>query len=120
MLPVSGAEQLKASGARCERPMISHKRRVFEVGEAGAVLGMRQEQIPEILGSRLALQLLHDRGGLPRIAVAAVSLHLFLEARLRRIDVRLHERGQLLLQVPHLVAVREIHAYPLNRSNAVE
>ena len=24
MLPVSGAEQLKASGATCERPMISH------------------------------------------------------------------------------------------------
>ena len=54
MLPVSGAEQLNTSGAIGERPMISHKRRVFEIGQARAVFALGQEQVPQPGGARLA------------------------------------------------------------------
>ena len=49
MLPVSGAEQLNTSDAIGERPMISHKRRVFEIAEARAARRVRQEEVPQAL-----------------------------------------------------------------------
>ena len=91
------------------------QRRVLQIGEAGAVLGMRQKKIPQILRPGFALQFLHDCQGLPGIAAAPVLLHLLVEARLRRIDVGIHEGADLLLQKSNLVAVRKIHSeYPLS------
>ncbi len=86
------------------------QRRVLEVGETGAVLGVRQEEIPQILRPCLALQVLHHLGGPPGIAVVTVFLHFFVEAPLRRVDVSVHETLQLLLQETNFFAVREIHA----------
>ena len=83
--------------------------RVLEIGEARAVLGVRQEQIPQILRPRLLLQLLHDRSGPPGIAAAPRLFHFRLEERLGRVDVSLHETLQPLLQEAYLVTVGEIH-----------
>ena len=60
------------------------ERRVFEVGQAGAVFAFGQEQVPQPGRARLRLQLLHDRRDLP--AVARLR-HLPLEDLLGRIDL---------------------------------
>ena len=44
MLPVSGAEQLKTSGAIGDAAHDLAQRRVFEVGESGTELALRQER----------------------------------------------------------------------------
>ncbi len=70
MLPVSGAEQLKTSGANgSDAAHDFAERRVSDVGQAGAVFAGRQEQVPEALGARLRLQLLDERDRLPAIAL---------------------------------------------------
>ena len=83
---------------------------VLQIREPGAMLGMRQEQVPQIFRPRLVLQFLHDRRGLPGIAGAAVLVHLFVEARLGRVDMSVHETLHLFLQVANLLTVRKIHA----------
>ena len=68
MLPVSGAEQLVAS---CDSGELAHElaqRRVLEVGQPGAELGVGEEQVPEAAVARLGLELLHDRRVEVRIA----------------------------------------------------
>ena len=60
MLPVSGAEQLKTSEREVHAAHDLGERRVLEVGEAGAVLALGQEEVPEPGGLGLLLQLLDD------------------------------------------------------------
>ena len=93
MLPVSGAEQLKTSGANAgERPMISQSGAYSDVGQAGAVLALGQKQVPQPRGARLRLELFDDRRRLPAIALGDLAL----KRRLVRIDVLVHERGEPL------------------------
>ena len=74
MLPVSGAEQLKTSGAMATSHDLA-QRRVLEIREAGAML-VRQKQVPQTRGPGLFLQILNHLGCLPGIARAAILLHL--------------------------------------------
>src|ERR1019366_9365598 len=85
---------------------------VFEVRETGAVLGLRQEQVPQILRACLILQLLHHSNDLPGIPAATILLQLVVETRLRWVNEFIHERAHALLQVADLVTVGEIHTYP--------
>ena len=45
ILPVSGAEQLKTSGAKVDRPHDLAQRRVLEIGETRAEFAFRKKQI---------------------------------------------------------------------------
>ena len=81
------------------------ERRVLQIGQAGAVFAVRQEQVPEAVGSRLLLQRLDDGGRLPAIAGG----NFRLEARFVRIDVRVHECGETRLQLLHLRWELEVH-----------
>ncbi len=92
------------------------QRRIFEIRETGAVLGVRQEQIPQFCGARLALELLDDLGREPGVPAAAVPGQFVLKAALGGINEPLHERGNPLLQLADLIAVRKIHCKPPVRS----
>ena len=74
MLPVSGAEQLNTSGAMGDRPMISHKRSVFEIRQAGAIFALGKKQIPQLLLASLLFQFFDDRRRLPASRRAAQLL----------------------------------------------
>src|SRR2546426_12456860 len=65
------------------------ERRVLEIGQPGAALALRQEEIPEGALARLRLELLHDRGDLP---ASRSRVELLLEDLLVRVDVRSEER----------------------------
>ena len=96
MFPVSGAAQFIASGAMWGlRPLISAKRRVLHVGQAGPGRRVRQEEVPEPSSSGFCLQRAHGGRSLPA-EVAARSLRL--ELRLDRVDVLVHEVGQVAAQ----------------------
>ena len=60
MFPVSGAEQLKTMGATGRRPMTSQSIPYSQLVEAGAVLLVGQEEVPESLGLRALAQLHQD------------------------------------------------------------
>ena len=104
MLPVSGAEQLKISDAHEIRPMISAQRRVFQIGDAGAMIA-GQEQVPEPLGAGETFQLLQDR----RPMVAMPVLDLLLIESFNGMDVPLHEDRQSSLQLDRPRTVLKIH-----------
>jgi hypothetical protein len=90
MLPVSGAEQLIASGA-------IH----------GAVLvGAGEEQVPEPAPPGLLFELLDDRRCAPPVIEGT---RLRAEPRLSRIHAFVHERQQLLLQLDGGLVVAEVH-----------
>ena len=105
MLPVSGAEQLNASGAIGERPMTSqsgaYSRLVRPIVPwVSPVAVGRQEHVPQAAPSwPSALQLLEDRRQLPAILGL---LHLLFVDGLGRDDVLLEERLDALRQAPPL------------------
>jgi len=66
---------------------------VLQVGQARAVLA-GQEEVPQALGLRLALELPDDRRAAPPAGGRLVG-----EGRLGRVDVLLHEREELVTQV---------------------
>ncbi len=88
--------------------------RVFEVGQPGAALGLRQEEVPQPGGAGLLLELLHDHGRHPGVALGAVGFDLMVEHILVRIDVFVHEGVEALLQVLDLGGVIEIHGVSLS------
>ena len=82
MLPVSGALQLKTSGAIAGAAHQLGQRRVVDVGQPLAAVGaeprgvlpgvlLRQEEVPQPLRPGLGLELLEDRQRLPRVAGTA-------------------------------------------------
>ena len=108
MLPVSGAEQLNTSGAMVRAAHDLAQRRVFQIREPGAVLALRQEQIPQARRARLGLQLFDDSGGLPAvIRIEFVRVALFV-----RINVLVHEGLQPFLERFDFVGKFEIHKTP--------
>ena len=114
MLPVSGALQLKTSGARCERPMISHKGAYSRLVEA-AGLGGGQKQVPQSGGARQRLQLLDDRGHGP----GAEPFGFLIKAALVRIDVRGHELAQAGGQILASRTLTQVHVgLPFRRRRA--
>ncbi len=84
------------------------QRRIFEVGQSGAVLRMGQEQIPESGGLALDLDLLDDRGHFHR----PDFLGFAEKALLVRINVLVHEGEQALLKIFYFLRVFEIHVPP--------
>src|SRR5438309_4665152 len=87
------------------------QRRVLEVGEPfRRPRRAWQEKIPESFGARLRLQLLDELRGHPGIAFSAVRFDLLVEAALVRVDVRVHEAGELRLERRYFVRVGKIHA----------
>ncbi len=89
------------------------QRRVFEVGEPGAEVGFRQEQVPQARRARLGLQCLHDLRRDPRIAAPSVLLHLGGEHGFRRVDVLVHEARDARGEVLHFGRVLEVHVNAL-------
>jgi hypothetical protein len=77
------------------------QRRVFEVAQAGAVLALRQKQIPKALLPGLRFQLLDDRIDLP----GPQLLGLLIEPLFIRIDVAVHKRLQMTLNLDDLVGL---------------
>ena len=121
MLPVSGAEQLQASGPIIVRPRISASGAYSSVRQARPVLGVGQEQVPEAAPARLLLELLHDR----RVHVRGVGrAHVVDVGLLGGVDVLVHEGEQPLLEVLDALAGLEVHApspgpgTPRNRNGA--
>ena len=106
MLPVSGALQLQASDAIGERPMQLAERRVFEIGEPGAVLRLRQEQVPQPGRARLFLELLHDGRAVPWKALAGLR-ELRRIDRFGGVDLRAHELVEPRTQPLHFVGILE-------------
>ena len=83
------------------------KRRVLDVGQAGAVfVGAGEEQVPEPAPPGLLLQLLDDRRDTPPVIEGTC---LGAERRLSRIHAFVHERHQLLLQLDGGLVVAEVH-----------
>ena len=74
MLPVSGAEQLNDFRREAHAAHHFGQRRIFEIGEARAVLAVRQEHVPQALRLRDFLQLFDDRHDDPAIALLASPL----------------------------------------------
>ena len=112
MLPVSGAEQLQASGRqRWSSAGDLGQRCVVEVGQALGPLGaMGQEQVPQAPVARLALEHLDDR----RVVVGvARGGHLVAVDLLGRPHVAVHEVEQPRLQVLGRRAECEVHEIPL-------
>ena len=77
------------------------ERRVFEVGQTGAVFALRQEEIPQALLAGFRLQLLDDRIDFP----GAELFRLAVVAFLVRIDVTVHERAKAMLQFDDFLAL---------------
>jgi len=105
MLPVSGR-----AIERLRRPLdASHdfrERRVLVVAQTRAVLVVRQEQVPQSLRPRIALELFHQRERLPAVALC----YLVLEPCFVRIDVFVHERGQARHELLGAVRIAQIHS----------
>src|SRR2546426_3624502 len=85
------------------------ERRVLEIGQPGATLALRQEEIPEGALARLRLELLHDRGHLPASRPRA---ELVVEDLLVRVDVLVHEIAELLRVHLGLLRELEFHVGP--------
>src|SRR5712692_6037174 len=108
MLPVSGAEQLKASGAIVERPMISHSGAYSRlVSPAPRSLSGRkrfQTALP-----RLRLELFDDGRNLP---ACGPGVELVVEGLLARVDVLVHEVGQLFHVLLGALRILKFHVWP--------
>ena len=82
------------------------KRRVLEIGQPGAVLGVGKEQVPQPAPSRLSLQLLHHG----RMGVRRPGRGQFLGIHLLGwIHVSVHEGHQPLLKVHGALRRLEVH-----------
>ena len=92
MLPVSGAEQLKAIGAAGgTAPHLLAEHPVLPVGEPGAVALVRHEQVPEPLSARRRADLDQDlRVGRARGDLRVERPH---HLELDRVDVLVHEHA---------------------------
>ena len=104
MLPVSGAEQLKTSGAMRASAHDLAERGILEICQPRAVLAVRQKQIPEPRGASFGLELFHDFCRQPPIAPDLIEKALFVW-----INVLVHEGLQAALQILHFVAEFEFH-----------
>ena len=71
------------------------QRRVFQVGQAGAVLALGQEQVPQPSRLRLRLQRLDDRRRLPSVSLADLARR----ERLVGEDVLIHESAHARVQI---------------------
>ena len=111
MLPVSGAEQLNTSGADLRAAHDLAQRRVFEVGQPGAVLRLGQEQVPQTGRARL-------RPSAPRSPVPAASVAGGAAASISAVEALLRSgrRAASMNAVTRscrswtLSRVREVHA----------
>ena len=110
MLPVSGALQLNTSGARCERPMISHKGAYSRLVRPPWIM-RRQKQVPQPRGSRERLQFLDDRMHGP----GAEALGFLVIAALVRIDVLGHEGADAHRKFGAAGALADVHGGLLYR-----
>ena len=90
MLPVSGAEQLKTSGDHIDAPHDLAQRGVFQVGQTGTVLTVRQEQIPQSGGIRPGFNSSMIARGCQRSPDCPCASYVFSFG----IDVLVHERRQ--------------------------
>src|SRR5438309_1785537 len=108
MLPVSGAEQLKASGAIGERPMISQSGAYsrFVSPAPRPLSGRKRFQRPR---SRAFALLLDDRGDPP---ARRLRVELVVEDLLVRVDVLVHEVRELLHVHLRFLRVLEFHVGP--------
>ena len=106
MLPVSGAEQLNTSGAIGDAAHDLAQRRVFEVGQAGAVLvsGRNRFHSPAARALGFSSSMIGTR--LPAVACG----DLLVVELLVGIDVLVHERRELLLKFLDLWGMREVHS----------
>ena len=111
MLPVSGAEQLKISDAHENPAHDLGQRRVFEIGDPGAMIP-GQEQIPEPFAAGATFQFFQDG----RSVMPMPVLHLLRVERFDRIDVPVHEGRQPRLQLGGPRTVLEIHCPGLSLS----
>src|SRR5499433_1607488 len=76
ILPVSGAEQLKTSGAQSTRPMISHSGAYSRLDSVPpCVFGCQKFHRP--CGARLGLELLNDRHRFPASVAGNMSASMF-------------------------------------------
>ena len=85
------------------------ERGVVAVGEAGAVLGVGQEHVPQPPFARADLELLHDRRLTVRVAGVA---QLALVHGLSRKDVFIHKRAEALFEVEAAGSGLEVHRSP--------
>ncbi len=81
------------------------QRRVFQVAQAGTVLRLGQEQVPQPFGAGLGLEFLHDCGGLPAVTLRDLAL----EYRLGGVNMGVHERCNTFTQCLDLGRIGEIH-----------
>ncbi|MGY4369858.1 hypothetical protein ACVW1A_005923 [Bradyrhizobium sp. LB1.3] len=95
MLPGVGRRTVEHFGREMRAAHDLAERGIFEIGQARAVTGLRQEQVPETFGARQRLQLLDNRIDLPR----PEFFRLAIEALLVRIDVPVHETFELALEL---------------------
>ena len=79
---------------------------VFEVGQAIAVLALRQKQVPQPCGLGLFFQLFDNRRNLPTVRA---GVQLVLKRLFVRIDVVFHKLGDLFSQVLYLWGKIKIH-----------
>lgn len=82
-----GRRAIEQLGREMRPPHDLAQRRVFKVGQAGAVLALGQEQVPETRLPGFGLQFLDDRENLPGPQI----LGLLIELVFVRIDVAVHE-----------------------------
>ena len=114
MLPVSGALQFIASGARWRlRPMISASGAYSAFVRPGPHSSCGWKRFHRPRSSRLRLQLLEDRGV---VVGVAGRRHLLRVDRLGGVDALVHERLQPLLVVLAAVGQLEVHLGSLART----
>ena len=83
------------------------QRRVLDVGEPGAALGVGEEEVPQALAlARLRLQLLDDRQHDPRVLAGE---QLAVVGLLARGDLLLLESGQALQELLRAGGMLEVH-----------
>src|SRR5581483_9783901 len=82
------------------------QRRVVAVRQAGAVLLVGQEHVPQARAACLRLQLLHHRRLVVRVAGV---VQLLLVDALGRVDVLVHEGAETLLELKTALARLEVH-----------
>ena len=78
---------------------------IFEIGQTGAALGVRQEEVPQSLVARENLQFFDHARRLPPIT----RIHLIVKAMLIGIHVLVHERLQPPLEILDFLRIREFH-----------
>ena len=79
--------------------------RVFNVGQASAQLGLRQEQVPKPGGLGLGFQFFDNSRGLPAVTLG----NLLLKHMLIGEHMFLHERINALAQFFNFGGISEIH-----------